>query len=282
MPREVEALPRLRRGARKHLDRLEELLAGADRPEGLSGREIHDLHRELRARRVDLELLLRLLPAKARGKARAERQRVVQLARRVGELRDRTVVGELLDRPEISTRIPSVTMELARHLLRREEEVGRVLLRSLLGHPALRSGLRWERTAWDRLKVPSPSLRRALEQERRFRSRRVRRAWKRARRRPSSRRLHRLRRALRNRALLEGTLDPSAPGAPPPRRGSPAWVQRELGRLHDLEMLRRWVLRLPAPSEEDLADALRREEHRHLVRALATISALHKDRSRRS
>ncbi len=274
MSREADTLAGLRRGAREQLDRLEEILSRSDRPEGLTGDEIHDLHREVRARRVDLELLLRLLPGGARPRARDERQQVIRLARRVGELRDRTVVGELLDRPEISARIPTVTVELARHLLRREEQVGRVLLRSLLTSPGLRSGLRWERRAWVRLKVAPGSLRRALEQEQRLRSRRVRRALKRARRRPSSRRLHRLRRALRNQALLAGRLRPSAPASSPVRRGTPAWVQRELGRLHDVEMLRRWVLRLPAPSEEDLSDALRGEEHRRLVRILAALSGL--------
>lgn len=272
MPGETTTLAGLRRSGLGRLDRLEGLLSKADRPEGLTGEEVHDLHRELRALRVDLGLLARLSCGGERARARTERERVSRMARRVGELRDRTVVGELLDRPEISSRIPPVTLELAHHLLRREEEVGRALLRTLLTSTGFRWGLRWERRAWSRLKAGPPTFRRAIEREQRLRSRRTRRALKRARRRPSSRRLHRLRRALRNQALLTGTLPALARTGPAVRRGSPVWVQRELGRLHDVEVLRRWIARLPSPSEEDLASAFRAEERRRLARILTALS----------
>jgi CHAD domain-containing protein len=268
----TESLAALRRNASARLDRLEALLAHADDPEGLSGPEIHQLHRELRALRMDLGLLSHLRSGEEGARARLERERISRLARRVGEVRDRTVAGELLDRPEVSARIPGVTMELARHLLRREEEVGRVLLQNLLASAELRAGLRWERRAWERLRVDPPTFRRAVARERRLRSRRVRRALKRARRRPSSRRLHRLRQALREKGLLSGALTETAPAGRAVRRGSDAWTQRELGRLHDLEMLRRWVARLPSPSEEDLEGAFRGEERRHLARILAVLS----------
>ena len=211
-------------------------LVAAPRP---AASALHRLHRDLRRLRVGIGVWARLLPKAPRTELEGYDRRLKRLARLVGGVRDRDVTLDLLaDRS-----LPGGNRERARlHQIRArlvdDARVGRELLRVFLRaerdsglFEGIRSGLHVipPRHRVQRLDGYVAQIR---DEERRE----VQQAHRRARRKPSTRRLHRLRIRMRNwRHLsdLSTTLTPVKPlVAPPPLRA----LQRRLGRLHDLEV----------------------------------------------
>jgi CHAD domain-containing protein len=166
-------------------------------------------------------------------------QRIRRLARLVGRVRDRDVTSALLAprgrRPEANGTARAWNEFLGR--LREDTHTGRELLRAFL---------RTERQAglFDRVEAllglppradANRGLHRILADERRRRQSRVRKAHRRARRDPTSERLHRLRIRIRQWRHL-ATLEVAARAVS--MRPPPSWqrLQDRLGRLHDLDV----------------------------------------------
>jgi CHAD domain-containing protein len=230
-------------------------------------------------RRLHLGLALwgRLLARRDREVLRPLNQRVKRLGRLVGQVRDRDVVLELLEEVQDA---PAPREEARRfhQFLSRLRDDGRI------GRELLQAFLRTERDAHllDQIRVsldvspPSTAarnLRHLLTDEHSSRWDRVRRAHRKARRRPSVDRLHRLRirvRQLRHASDLVGVVDPKVARSIPVafRR-----LQDHLGRLHDLDVAQLSL-------DVDLVDspwgtalrARRRTERRAARRALATLA----------
>jgi CHAD domain-containing protein len=236
-----------------------------------SPERLHRLHADLRRLRVEYRVLSGRFPSALKGHARALDRRLAELARRVGEVRDSDVQLHLLE--EAARREGSRSLRFSHEeLLRRfadDARTGRELLRAYV-RAEHESELLEElgRTIESGRPVGgslSPRLlERVLDRERD----RLARAFRRARRRPSVPRTHRLRIRLRRyRYLLElvGTL----PGPPP--ESYPARLdrlQRDLGRVHDLDLLTDWIDGLPPEVRDaEWARGLRRE-HREARREL--------------
>jgi len=200
---------------------------------------LHRLHRDLRRLRVGIAVWARLLPKAPRSELEGYDRRLKRLARLVGGVRDRDVTLSLLaDRslpggPQERARLTQV-----RRRLGDDARVGRELLRVFLRaerdaglFEGIRTGLHAHPPP-NRVQHLDGYLHRIRDEGRQE----VRDAHRRARRKPSTRRLHRLRIRMRNwRHLsdLSVTLDPVKPAPPPaPLRA----LQRRLGRLHDLEV----------------------------------------------
>jgi CHAD domain-containing protein len=197
---------------------------------------IHDLHRDLRRFAIGLAVWERLVPSGRKSAVAELTRRVRRLARLVGRVRDRDVTAELLMPPGRSP--PHSDRDWAEFLrrLREDTQAGRELLRAFL--TSERQGGLLDRLeealALEPRRDAVRSLHRILAEERYRRQGRVRKAHRRARRNPSSERLHRLRiriRQWRHLSALEGTA-----GAPPD--APPSWrrLQSRLGRLHDLDV----------------------------------------------
>jgi CHAD domain-containing protein len=211
-------------------------LVAAPRP---AASALHRLHRDFRRLRVGVSVWSRLLPKASRAELKGYDRRLKRLARLVGGVRDRDVaLGLLADRS-----LPSGTRERVRLIQVRR----RLVDDARIGRELLRVFLRAERDAGlfegirAGLHVP-PSRSRVqhldgyLAEIRDEGRREVQEAHRRARRKPSTRRLHSLRIRMRNwRHLsdLSTTLTPAIPLPPsPPLRA----LQHRLGRLHDLEV----------------------------------------------
>jgi CHAD domain-containing protein len=200
---------------------------------------LHRLHRDLRRLRVGLGVWSRFLPKTARAEFKAYDRRVKRLARLVGGVRDRDItLGLMADRTVPRTASDRARLVNVRRRLVDDARVGRELLRVFLRadrdaglFEGIRTGLH-VRPARRRVLKLDAYLAEIRDEERRG----VRHAHRQARRKPSTRRLHRLRIRMRNwRHLsdLSTKLSPSAPSpSPPPLRA----LQRRLGRLHDLEV----------------------------------------------
>jgi len=189
--------------------------------------------------RVGISIWARLLPKALRTELEGYDRRLKRLARLVGGVRDRDVTLSLLTDPSLP-RGPRERVRLVRVRRRLVDDarVGRELLRVFLRaerdsglFEGIRAGLQ---VAPPRNRVQH--LDGYLTQIRDEGRHAVQQAHRRARRKPSPRRLHRLRIRMRNwRHLsdLSVTLAPTKPiTAPPPLRA----LQRRLGRLHDLEV----------------------------------------------
>jgi len=206
----------------------------------LASEEIHDVHRDLRRLASGMAVWGHLVPASQKTVVAEAARRLRRLARLVGRVRDRDVTAELF---ASAARTPAGANGgdpwqdfLGR--LRDDRQTGRELLLAFL---------RSERQAglFDRarsLLALNPradagrGLHRILADERRLRQGRVRKAHRKARRRPSSERLHRLRIRIRQWRHLS-TLELAARATsshPPPT----TWqrLQSRLGRLHDLDI----------------------------------------------
>lgn len=230
---------RLRSELARTLARLErEVDAGLAHPV-LSPDEIHDIHRELRRLASGLTVWGQLVAASQEQPVRQTAQRVRRLARLVGRVRDRDVTSALLvppgGRPKPDGSAAGWHEFLGR--LREDTHTGRELLRAFL---------RTERQAglFDRVEAvlglapradARRDLHRILANERRRRQSRVRKAHRKARRDPTSERLHRLRIRIRQwRHLASLEVAAQAVSIRPP----PSWqqLQDRLGRLHDLDV----------------------------------------------
>jgi CHAD domain-containing protein len=233
--------------------------------------QLHELHRSMRRLRHALVLWSRVLRAQDRALMKPLDRRLSRLSRLVGRVRDRDVMLELLEGGSLPAPRGGDVALVARLRSRWRDD-------ARTGRELLRVFLRSERDAhlFEQLGAtltlvprsdPRVSLESVLETEERSRQERVRLAHRRARRKGSVARLHRLRiqvRRLRHLDELRGQLDPAHPGAPPPvvRR-----LQSQLGRLHDVDIVLDGIG--SALASTPWGEALRRERRR-LRRAIET------------
>lgn len=230
-----------------------------------SPESLHRLHRQMRRLRTGLALWEALLPSAERDLLHPLDVRIKRLSRLVGRIRDRDIALALLERFDRGT-------ARRRDLARVEQYRTRVRDDARTGRELLRAFLRSERQAHllddvgERLRsLPrSGSFRnpgRAVASAHARTDDNLRRAHRKALRRPSMQRLHRLRiriRRARQFSDLAVALDPRHE-----RRFSSSMVrlQKELGDLHDLDMI------LVGLDEEvgrtAWARALREERRRH-------------------
>lgn len=217
----------------------------------LTPEDIHDLHREMRRLVSGLSVWSGLVAAGRRESVREVTGRLRRLARLVGRVRDRDVTEALLA-PERNARPGGPELgpwEQFLGRLREDTHTGRELLRAFLRTE--RQGGLFDRARGLVDLLPRADARRGLQrilaEERRHRQGRVRKAHRKARRDPTSERLHRLRiriRQWRHFAALEMAARVTATRPPP------SWqrLQGRLGRLHDLDVALATV-------PEDLLDA---------------------------
>lgn len=240
---------------------------------------LHRLHRDLRRVRVGLRFWRETLPVPQQARWTALDRRLRHLARLVGQVRDRDVAVDLLSEVTDAAESAEDRERLSRFRTRLRDDagIGRELLRAALR--AARDGglfdeLEREVTA-ARASAAGRTFRleRLLTRHRADLHAKVARAHRRARRRPSTDRLHRLRirvRRLRQLADLESALEAAGAVAVtrPLRR-----LQEDLGRLHDLDVL--WLRLDPSLRATRWARALRRERRDLRREVLALL-----DRSR--
>lgn len=239
---------------------------------------LHALHRALRQLSIGLDLLAD--GAGRRGDRRAS-DRAAALAHEVGAVRDLQVARALLDQVESAgpTRL-ATELRAARAELRRREGSSRRALRPTLGR------LEWADapTTEDRHGGAGEAdlrLTRRLHRliERRCAELEVR--WARAGRRPSVRRLHELRVALRN-GRHSAALAAELLGRPP--RTTPARLvrlQRTLGAVHDWAQLRRGLREAAVARAGGALDReLRRRVRRHRRRAIQELGKAGRDLER--
>ncbi len=209
---------------------------------------LHRLHRDLRELRVTHRLLLPV--PKAGTPEDAIDRRLRKLAGLVGEVRDRDVAIDLLLRAGRDAD-PKLRQNL-RTQLRHEGEVGRQLLRAAARAEIDRRLLQTVIRDVAGASVPGPArLRRELQSALAQHHQTVVRAFRRGLKKPSTRRLHRLRIALRNARALR-VLVGRATGHP--AESVPAELeklQRTLGRLHDLDMVTERITGLPSGENLD-------------------------------
>jgi CHAD domain-containing protein len=240
-------------------------LRGRDQPEAL-----HDLHRDLRSLRVGFAIWPRAKDSAAAQPSAARNLR--RVARLVGEVRDRDVAMGLLFRPRSGARPHAVALSVSRKL-EQEARVGRELLRSV-ARAELRDRL-FDRVALAVTGAPSPRpsrLARSLESHRVLRQRKLDRALRRALRKPKTRRMHRLRIALRNARTLHDLSGRVRGGPPPPMPPKLRSLQTELGQLHDLDLLDARLRSLPASkSREGWISSLRTQRRNRRRRILEQL-----------
>ncbi len=240
---------------------------------------LHHLHRELRRLRTALSVGREMFPKRDGAKLLALDRRVRRLARLVGGVRDRDVLLELLGSVGTKARpgLEAEMLERHRTRLRDDARTGRELLRAfarseteagLLDEVAGTLG-RAARTA------RIPHLGRLLVAHHARGRERVAEAHSKARRRPSMKRLHRLR--IRVRQLRQvADLARAVASAPDRTFDAPLHrLQQQLGRLHDLDVLLASLD--PALSATGWFRALkdeRKRRRREARRALRSSSAL--------
>jgi len=250
------------------LDRILAAVVGAaqaviDRPHPTAG-SLHRLHRELRRLRTALGVWEALLARPDRARLAPLDQRLKRLARLVGRIRDRDVSIDLLAQVDGARWPPDEAVRLAgyRTRLRDDARTGRELLRAFLRAEQEAGLFSAVRAEWRRpgVRYRSRDVRSVLSEAKGQGEARVRKAHRSARRKPSVGRLHRLRirvRGLRHITDLLDAVDPedARPLSAPVRR-----LQRDLGRLHDLDIT---LDGLAAPLRETAwAEALRGERSR--------------------
>jgi len=225
---------------------------------------LHQLHREMRRLRHALTIWQRLLSARDRALVGPLDQRLKRLARLVGRVRDRDVMLELIEGgtlPAPSHRDAWAVARL-RARLRDDGRTGRELLRVYLRSERdahLFEGLR-ESVDFVPRRGAAPVLAHVLDREQRRRRADVRAAQRRARRRPSSNRLHQLRievRRFRHLGEVRQRLNPAEGG---PVSGTVRRLQSRLGRLHDLDLVIAGID--PELLASDWGRALRKERRR--------------------
>jgi CHAD domain-containing protein len=215
-----------------------DVVVASSRP---SPESLHRLHRQMRRLRTGLALWETLLPSAERDLLHPLDVRVKRLSRLVGRIRDRDIALSLVGRfdPEKASRRDLQRVERYRTRLQDDARTGRELLRAFL---------RSERQA--RLLDDVGERLRSLPRSGSFRDTRravdlahtrtydnLRRARRKAVRRPTMRRLHRLRiriRRARQFSDLAVLLDPRHER---PFSSSMVKLQKDLGDLHDLDMV---------------------------------------------
>ncbi len=225
--------------------------------------KIHQLHRSLRRLRLDLGLLGRFAPRLFHSKLQALDEHLQLLSRRVGQVRDVDVMLQLL------AELPVVTAEDGRSTVK---DLRARLRKTRLPHQdrvlrlarSLESRRTFERlshlTGLDRRRFRG-RFAAALESEIAARRRRVRRAQRRAVRRPSKDRLHQLRKEIRKTRDVLRSLEVEPVGLRPEPSRRLARLQRHLGRVHDLD-----VLASALEAVGDSVDLRRARRHLHRER----------------
>jgi CHAD domain-containing protein len=202
---------------------------------------LHQLHREMRRLRHALGIWQRLLAARDRTLVRPLDARLKRLARLVGRVRDRDVMIDLIEGGTLPTPTGRDAWSVARlrARLRDDARTGRELLRVYLRSERdshLFEGLR-EAVDFVPRRGAGSQLASVLEDEQKERRSDVRSAHRRAKKRPSSNRLHQLRievRRLRHLGEVRRRLEPGARAVFP---SSALKLQARLGRLHDLDLV---------------------------------------------
>jgi CHAD domain-containing protein len=237
---------------------------------------LHRLHRELRELRVTHRLLV---PLPKGGADDTTDRRLQRLAGLVGEVRDRDVAIEILLR---SSGDPGG--KLRRSLqgrLRHEAQIGRELLRADARVELDRHLLQMVIRDVSGAATPSPAqLRHDMETALAQRHATVVRAYRRGLRKPSTRRLHRLRIALRNARMLRVLVGriTGHPGNSVPTELDK--LQRALGRLHDLDMVAERIASLP--SGENLDEWERQWRKARKSERIRVLARMQRKRTRKS
>jgi CHAD domain-containing protein len=232
---------------------------------------LHRLHRDLRRVRVGLGVWRRVATRSVRDDLKTYDRRLKHLARLVGAVRDRDVAIDVLGKlPRPPNPKERVRFHRLRSRLTDDARTGREVLRMFLAaerdaglFEAIRAG------------IHAPASRRALGDLRSYldevRERGVdaiQVAHRKARRRPTSRRLHRLRlrvRAWRHLNDLASTINRARPApAHRPLRS----LQQRLGRLHDLDVVADFAGPAGIAEWTDELRRARRHLRRRLVRQL--------------
>lgn len=240
-----------------------------------SAESLHRLHRQMRRLRTGLALWETLLPSAERALLRPLDVRIKRLSRLVGRIRDRDIALSLLERFAGTGSGPRDLARVARYRLRVHDD-------ARTGRELLKAFLRSERQAHlldavnERLRrrPRSGSFRdphRAVAVAHARAHAMLRRAHRKARRRPTMERLHQLRieiRRARQFSDLAARLDPRHERRLP---ASLTRLQQELGDLHDLDLV------LAGLDDEvrrtAWAEALRHERRRHRKSVLRTIES---------
>lgn len=268
---------------------IEELLG----PTPASRALIHDLHRELRRARLDARVLHRTLPKPFRAPLWELEGALQELTTAAGEVRDLDVLEGALERiARCASAAPAVAREakaLARALHREGRasrgELRRFARRSLRGAhghlpglapgaPATRGSPKKGGQGFPRAdRALARRFQRAIEEELGEAERNLERARRRAQRKATVRRLHRLRVHLRRFRHLRTSLarDPKRADVPIEWRE----LQRDLGLHHDLGVLEQRVAASPrAGPRRGLRKVLRGELERHRSRAVRRIGSV--------
>jgi CHAD domain-containing protein len=238
---------------------------------------LHRLHRDLRELRVTHRLLVPL--PKGGASEDATDRRLQRLASLVGEVRDRDVAIAILLRTGGD---PGGKLRRGlQNRLQHEGQVGRELLRAgarvELDRHLLQTVIRDVSSA----SVPAPArLRHELETALSHHHARVVRSYRRGLRKPSTRRLHRLRIALRNaRALrmLVGRVTGHPANSVPADLDK---LQRALGRLHDLDMVSERIASIS--SSENLDRWERQWRRARKTERIRVLARMQRKRTRKS
>jgi CHAD domain-containing protein len=246
---------------------------------------VHRLHSDLRRLRTEFRFWRSTLGSVAAEHARAIDRRLAETSRRTGEVRDADVQLELLDRflPQVDSKPDRELGEQLLHRFRDDCHIGRELLRAYLraeSDTGMFSELR--RSLEDPPgRTPRPLRVEDLTGPVDVARERLWKAYRRARRRTSIQRAHRLRIRLRRMRYVIDFLSAirgSGLGAYP---GRLVRLQRLLGRLHDLDLRAEWVGAFSgalrnAPTGREVLEEHRtlRRELREELRAKATRNAI--------
>lgn len=202
---------------------------------------LHRLHREMRRLRAGLEVWRRLIARRDRDLLEPLDVRVRRLARLVGRIRDRDVAIDALETVGTRGLDETDSMRLAdyRTRLRDDARTGRELLRAFLR--AERDAHLFDRVG-DTFHVTPPAGRArdvggVLAEAHARSTERMVDAHRRARRRPSTERLHNLRIRLRRVRHLTELGTTVTPSRVPAFSAALKSLQQDLGRLHDLDVL---------------------------------------------
>jgi CHAD domain-containing protein len=241
---------------------------------------LHRLHRDMRRLRTGLHVWEELLDTADRAHLRPVLARLRRLAQLIGQVRDRDVSLGLLE--GVTDQAGSdLELERLRQYHSRLQDDART------GRELLRAFLRSERQSHlfdhigESLKSPrhpihAGRLRRVLATHQQQRLENVVRAHRKARRRPSMDRLHRLRihvRRLRQVSDIASTIDPTSD---PTLAESLRRLQQHLGRLHDLDLV---VHNLePSLRRTAWARALRKERRRQRKAIVKVLKSRRPDR----
>jgi CHAD domain-containing protein len=236
---------------------------------------LHRLHRDLRRLTTALRIWQELLGTVGQAQIRPLVVRVRRLARLVGQVRDRDVALDILEGvgPHASNDEEAEELRQYRSRLQDDARMGRELLRAFL---------RSERNAnlFENVgdtfslrprRLRAAELKRVLIENQQRGHKRVVSAHRKARRRASMNRLHRLRirvRRLRQMSDLARAIDPAHD---PTLAESLRRLQQRLGHLHDLDVLLHDLD--PGLRESGWAAALRKERRRQRKRIEKSLDA---------